>query len=559
VFARALANGFVWDDAALIVDNIGYRGFDARRLRWMFTTFHMANYAPLAWISMGVDYAVWGLDPVGFHLTNVIFHAANAALFFILARELILLGVGAGIDAGAVDAGAVAAALLFSVHPMRVESVAWASERRDVLAGFFFLSTLLFYVRDHSGPGGASPRRRAIALLAYAAAVLSKATVIPLPAALVALDIFPLRRLAPRPSSGAWRACLREKLPYLLLSAAGAALAVGAQMRSGNFARLSDYGMTSRLAQTAFGFGFYIVKTLIPAGLCALYPRPLGMSLVEPRVIAGILAAAAAALGLRKAGVRPEARAALWIYYSAMIFPVLGLLQNGGQSAALRYSYLSCLGWAVLAGTAVALSAARLRRGPGAAAPAALAAAAIPALAALTWSQTALWRDDVALWSDVYRQFPQSCDAQRGLGAALAGVGRISEAGTLARAALKNCPDRAPIFLQLGALAAAAGRSAEAEENIRRALALSPGLAEAHDALGGLLFSRGRVDLALPHFRAAVGREPRSAQRRDHLGAALAVAGDAEGAAAEFAEAVRLEPANPLYRGHLAQARGAVY
>src|SRR5713226_3779491 len=148
VFWPALKNGFVWDDMDLLLRNPYYRGLGWTQITWMFTTFHMGHYMPLSWATFGLDYLLWGMDPFGYHLTNLALHCANAVLFFLIAVRLLALSSPAlAVDRLGLRVAALAAALLFSVHPLRVESVAWATERRDVLCGFFYLLAALSYLR----------------------------------------------------------------------------------------------------------------------------------------------------------------------------------------------------------------------------------------------------------------------------------------------------------------------------------------------------------------------------------------------------------------------------
>src|SRR5437762_1762540 len=187
-FLPILQNGFVdFDDAEGLVVNTWIRGLGPANLRWMLTTFHLGHWQPLAWLSFALDYRLWGLDARGFHLSGLLLHAANAGLLAVLAERLLAC---ADVPAGRRLAGAVTAALLWSVHPLRVESVAWATERRDVLSGFFFLATLLAYV-----PGPGRPPRIGWALAGTALTLASKASGMVLPALLVLLDVYPLRRV----------------------------------------------------------------------------------------------------------------------------------------------------------------------------------------------------------------------------------------------------------------------------------------------------------------------------------------------------------------------------
>src|SRR5919198_1470565 len=184
-FLPALGSQFVlWDDDMNFTDNPSYRGLAASHLRWMFTTLHGGHYQPLSWVTLGLDYTLWGMNPTGYHLTNLLLHAMNAVLVY---RLIVALVPGVGARA------AVVGALGFAIHPLRVESVAWATERRDVLSGFFFLATVGCYLRANpdSHADGGSRRWMHVALAVYVLSLLSKAITITLPAVLFILDIYP--------------------------------------------------------------------------------------------------------------------------------------------------------------------------------------------------------------------------------------------------------------------------------------------------------------------------------------------------------------------------------
>ena len=197
VFLPGVFGEFVnWDDDRNFLQNLDYRGLGWANLRWMLTTSHMGPWAPLSWVTLAADYLLWGMSPRGYHLTSLLFHSASAALFLLIARRL-LRAAQPGAPEGALRIGAVGAALLFAVHPLRVESVVWITERRDVVSGFFYMLTVLAYLRAVEGrlAGMRLGGRYWLSLGCFAAAVLSKSMVVSLPAVLLILDVYPLRRL----------------------------------------------------------------------------------------------------------------------------------------------------------------------------------------------------------------------------------------------------------------------------------------------------------------------------------------------------------------------------
>ncbi|HYV57253.1 MAG TPA: hypothetical protein VE911_06905, partial [Candidatus Nitrosopolaris sp.] len=398
-FLPTLASEFVaWDDDLNFTENPYYRGLSPSHLRWMLTTLHGGHYQPLSWITLGLDYVVWSMNPVGYHLTNLVIHAANAVLCYHVIAALIARTSRAG-DAGVRLAAAVGA-LFFAVHPLRVESVAWASERRDVLSGFFYLLAVLGYVRMQDGARG---RWFVVSLAAFLLSLLSKAWGITLPVVLLALDWYPLRRsLRGR--------VLLEKVPYALIALGFGVLAFRAQEPIEAMRTFAQHGVIARVAQAAYGLCFYLGKTIVPRALSPLYLLELQLDPSRLRyvlAIAGVLGITGVLVVLRR---RVPGLLTAWVCYAVIVSPVLGFVQTGPQIAADRYTYLACLPWAVVvAGGVAALATARAEgRLPVGAWYAALAASAVMllVLGVLTFEQTRIWKDSRTLWEYVLRIDP---------------------------------------------------------------------------------------------------------------------------------------------------------
>lgn len=530
-FARSLRNAFVWDDLNLLVSTYGFRRLDWPHLRWMLTTLHTGFYGPLAWLSWSVDYRLWGLSPVGYHLTNVLLHAGAAATFCLLAEELLRRSFEEPASPR-LWLAAAAGALAFSLHPLRVESVAWAAERRDVLAGLFFTGSLLAYVRG----------RRALSLAVYALAALSKPSVAPLPVALLALDFYPLRRSLSKEA-------LLEKWPYAAIAALTALAAVRGWASVDNFTPLARHGLAARLGQSLYGLGFYIEKTVWPAGLAPLYPLPAPFS--PSLALRGAVLLGAAEAGLRWSGVPPRARLALWLYYVAMLLPVLGVLQGGSQLVALRFSYLPCLGWALLTAAAV-YRASEVR-------PAlALAgcAAALLCAALLTQRQLLVWRDGASLWTEELRLFPDCVTARVDFAADDAAAGRFADEEAQARAALALDPAQPMARYDLAQALEGQGKRDESAAQLRALLRERPDDGLAHELLGWILLERKDFEAAAPELRRAAELRPSSAQAQYLWGSLQAARGQADLGVPFLRAATRLDPGNEAYAQALARARG---
>src|SRR5881628_2009526 len=284
-FLPTLDNQFVnWDDDDNLVDNPHYRGLGWTHLRWMWTT-HMGHYIPLTWMTFGLDYLLWGMNPLGYHLTNLLLHAANAVVFFFVALRILTRALPNPSERGeALAFSAGVAALVFAIHPLRVESVAWVTERRDVLSGLFYLSAILMYLRAcERGARGRGWYWAAVGL--FAGALLSKSMVVNLPFVLLILDVYPLRRLGG--FVGWWSEPARriyiEKIPFVLLAAAASAIAVMAQSSVHAAASLAQLSVPGRLAVAAYGLGFYPRKMVVPVNLSPLYELPRTVDPMAPR------------------------------------------------------------------------------------------------------------------------------------------------------------------------------------------------------------------------------------------------------------------------------------
>ncbi len=496
----------------------------------------MGHYAPLTWMSLGLDYEWWGMEAFGYHLTNLLLHAANVALVYLVARRLMMIaGLGTAAEENtALRAGAALAALLFGLHPLRVESVAWISERRDVLSGLFYLSAILAYLRAFRSPAARQGWSHAwwwTCLGFFVLALLSKSIVVTLPVILVLLDVYPLRRLGGRPDG--WfgrdaRSAWLEKIPFFVLGLAAAAIALFQGISGKLLVSPQTLSLPKRVAITLYGLGFYLWKTLVPLNLAALYElRPERLDplawpfLLSDAVVLGI---SLACVLLRR---RCPALLTAWLACVVTLLPVSGLFQNGPQIAADRYTYLSCLGWAVLAG-AGALTLWRQCRSrqmrSQAFVLAGVAFLAVGGLGALTWKQTQVWRDPETLWTHAVSVSPGSF-AHENLGVALAERGDLSGAAKHLRVALALDPGSYIGHTNFGAVLIRQGATEEAIAHFRQALRIKPDYDVAHNDLGVALMNHGEMAEAIVQFRLALQGNPKYREARSNLARALEVKG----------------------------------
>jgi tetratricopeptide (TPR) repeat protein len=573
-FVPALQNGFVdWDDDKNFINNASYRGLGWTQLKWMWTTTLLGHWVPVTWMSVGLDYLVWGMDPFGYHLTNVLLHVANAVLFCVVALRL--LGHEADVNPDQQNrvlpgdqpvaryVGAATAALVFAVHPLRVESVAWITERRDVLSGLFYLLAVLSYVLDSRNAGAVAIWRRTwywVSFGSFVLGLLSKAIVLTLPGVLIVLDVFPLRRLGA--GAGGWlsrdsRRRLAEKAPFVLASLAVVPITLSAAKNAGNLGSVAVLGLLDRLAISCYGLIFYLRKTLVPLDLAPVYELAFPILLVSaPYLVSGLLVAAITVLAIIARRPWP-ALAAAWIAYVMTLLPVSGVFQNGIQIAADRYSYLPSLPLAMLAGTAAFVGLDATRRlhlgvtlGLG-------IAGVIAVLGILTWQQVGVWHDPERLWVHAVATSPSSA-AHYNLANLRSQQSRWTEAIEHYQAAASIRPDWENIQVNWGSTLARQGKLDDAIAHYRAALRFHPDNARAHFNWGNALFAAGQLDEAISHYREAVRLEPDLAEVYNNWGSALAQHGKWQEAAAQYREALRVRPNYPLASKNLEQALSRV-
>ncbi len=559
-FLPALQNQFVnWDDKDNFLDNPHYRGLGWTHLRWMWTT-HLGHYIPLTWMTLGLDYLLWGMNPLGYHLTNLLLHAANAVVFFFVVRRILTLALPSPSERGhalAVSAGF--AALVFAIHPLRVESVAWVTERRDVLSGLFYLVAILLYLRAcERGARGRGWYWLSVAV--FVGALLSKSMVVNLPVVLVILDVYPLRRLG---GSIGWRSeparrVYVEKIPFVLLAAAASAIAVMAQSSVHAVASLAQLSVPGRVAISTYGLSFYLWKMVVPVNLSPVYElRPPVNPWATPFLLSYgvVLALTAIALALRR---RVPGLPAAWVAYIVVLLPVLGIFQSGPQIAADRYTYLAGLGWAILAGAGL-LSCWRSSRRSKTGTPATwllagIAFCVVVGLGVLTWNQVHVWHYSEKLWSHAVAIDPGSAVGEYSRGLVLAQQGKLTEAMEHYQTALRINPDYADAHNNVGAVLADQGRLAEAIEHYREALRLKPDYADAHYNWGNALAQQGKPAEAIEHYRQALRIKPDDALSHTNWGVELAQQDKLAEAIDHFREALRIKPDDALAHRNLGLA-----
>ncbi len=516
VYLAALRNNFVdWDDDAYIFENPYIRSLDVRLVRWAFFHFYASNWHPLTWISHALDYAVWGLNPVGHHLTNIILHALNAFLAVLVLLRIAEAAAGkAGEGRGAFPLSerplliaAGAAGLVFGLHPIQVESVAWVSERKNLLCVFFFFLSLIAYARavqaeDRTVVHPALRffnRKYASSLALFVLALLSKPMAVTLPVVLILLDWYPFRRIQ---SLAALRVALVEKLPFFALAAASSIITILGQKTGGALQSFDTLPIQKRILVAFHSLLLYLGKILAPLNLIPYYPYPkqIGLSLEYLLSIALVVGMTLLLLVLAR---RQKLWLMLWLCFVVTLLPVLGIIQVGRQAMADRYAYLPLLAPLVAVGLAAAWiweRAAEQKNRHLKTLCIAAACAIVILLSSLTVKQIAVWNNSFSLWTSVIEKEPETVMAYTYRGAAFEKAGRLAEALSDYESAIRLNPADAIPYNYLGTVYGKLNSFARAIECFNRAVALAPGYADAYFNRGFTYTRAGQFERALEDF-----------------------------------------------------------
>jgi tetratricopeptide (TPR) repeat protein len=523
VFGQTLRYEFPnWDDDVYVYQNpVVQKGLTWEGFRWALIYGDIGHWHPLTWLSLMLDHQVYGLNLGAYHLTNVLLHAATAILLFLVLRRM----------TGLLWRSAFVAAV-FAIHPLRVESVAWLAERKDVLSAFFFMLTLAAYVGYVRRPP--SMIRYGAVVLCFVLGLLSKNMLVTMPFVLLLLDYWPLNRL----SAFSPQILLRrvaEKIPLFVLTA-GSCVATALVPEKLTAGRLS---IGLRMENAVGSYITYLWQMIYPSGLACLYPNPTNdLPLWQVAGAAGLLLAlSGAAWTLRR--THPWLVVG-WFWYLGMMVPVIGMVQISYYAHADRYTYLPQIGlYLAIVWTARDLTISwrngRQMLGVG-------ALSVIVALMVCTWKQTSYWRTDEILWERALACTSGNYVAHNNLGYDLAHQGRTAEAIAHYQKALEINPDFAAAHNNLGTALLNQGRLEEASEHYHQALDKDPAFAEAHNNLGILLTKQGRTAEAIEEYRKAIELNPNRAEFYNNLGNLLATQGRTTEAVEQLQKALEVEP-----------------
>jgi tetratricopeptide (TPR) repeat protein len=561
-FGRTLNHEFVgYDDQSYVLRNPRVtNGLTLDGIQWAFTHVDVTNWHPLTTISHMLDCQLYGLQPWGHHLTNILLHAAAAILLFLALREL----------TGTLWPSLLVAAV-FAVHPLRVESVAWVSERKDVLSGVFFMLTLWAYARYARGNVRSSFWYMTVVVL-FALGLMCKPTLVTLPFVLLLLDYWPLGRVRPSSSSGRGETASRwkrrntlswlviEKVPLFGLSAASCVATLLAQKQALDMSIKAPF--EERLGNALISYVVYVGQMIWPAHLAVLYPYPEG-NLKVPQVILALLLLLMISVAFFLWRKKYPFLLIGWLWYLGMLIPMIGIIQVGSQVRADRYTYLPQIGLYLLVACSAAELFHRWRRSREV-----LAAAAVLVIMALTtrsYLQTSYWRDTETLWKHAIASTSNNYIAHTNLAQTLSHSGRFAEAIAECEKALKIKPDFAAAHNNLGVALLRNKQSGdgalghdgavdEAIEHYRKALQINPDFTQAHKNLGIVLLRKGQMDEAIAQFQKTLELEPNDAQAEFSLGSAFLQRREVDEAIAHYQKAVEIRPDYAEARNYLGNA-----
>jgi tetratricopeptide (TPR) repeat protein len=549
LYLPALRNDFIdFDDNAYITVNAHVRGgLTAANVRWAFTTFYQSNWHPLTWLSHQVDATLFD-GPGGPHLVNAVLHAANAMLLYLFL-----------FSATRQRWPSALCAALFAWHPLRVESVAWASERKDVLCATFFFLTLLSY----SAYARSLRRQWYVAAIAlFAIGLLAKPMIVTLPCLLILLDVWPLDRLhkTSKPPLGR---LLLEKLPFFALAIASSVVTYQAQKAGGSVAAMRGvFAFNHRLANTSVAYARYLAKTFLPIDLAVFYPMPAHFPAWQV-ICSSILLLGLTSAAVWQASRRPYLLVA-WCWFVGSLVPVIGLVQVGEQSIADRYTYLPCIGIALAVSFGVAELVATYPGSRRITLAAALGALVV--LAAATVNQITYWHDDKTLFVHADAVTADNWVADGHIALALEHEGDYPAAEERLRTDLKIHPEGNPKARdELGQLLLSERRNDEAADLFHQAIAQEPTYLSPQKDLASLRLREGNFPEAIERYQLYLAGNPGDKLARNNLALAFLQIGDLNDAEREFAKCVELDPMSVdaecslgrvlIMRGKLAEAK----
>ena len=531
-YQKAWHAGYIWDDDVYVTANPLLTAADGLKRIWL-TLDSPSQYFPLVYTTFRIEHALWGLNPAGYHWVNISLHAVNGLLVWMLLRTLRI-------------PGAWLAGALFALHPVQVESVAWITERKNVLMGFFFLLTLICWARFIRKEQSGRWWLYAASLVFYALALSSKTTACTIPAAL-----FLMLWLERKPIN---LGRIMQVTPFVVLGLAAGLVSIWwERFHQGTQGPLFVIGFGERALVATRAIWFYLGKLVWPTDLSFIYPRwPISVTNPAAYIWLGVTVAAVLLIWFLRRYTGRSLEVA-FVFFVATLAPVLGfiMLYTFRYSwVADHYQYMACLGpFALFAGTCASMfdfwsKKTRFLQG-------ALCAALLLVLGLLTWRQCGMYADLETLWNTTIARNPRCWLAHNNLGTILMERGQPEAAVAQFRESLRLNPDYENAHYNLGRFLQDSGRPEEAVAEFEKALRIDPNYATAHNSLGNALLDLGRTEEAIAQFHEALRSDPTFALTHNNLGNAMLNLGRTEEAIAQYHEALRINPTLELARNNL--------
>jgi tetratricopeptide (TPR) repeat protein len=527
-----------YDDELYVTKNLNVqKGFTAKGVKWAFTSFHSANWHPVTWLSHMLDIELYGLNPMGHHWTNLQFHIANTLLLFFILFKM----------TGALWRSAFVAAL-FALHPLHVESVAWVSERKDVLSAFFGLLSIAAYCRYVKNP---QLINYLLIVLLLGLGLMAKPMLVTLPFVLLLLDYWPLQRIkfqknlnAELVESFGFKAVLRliwEKIPLFTLVAVASTLTFIAQQSEGAVKALGVLSLKIRVANALVSYVNYALKVIWPSNLAVFYPHP-GNSLPAWQIVgAALLIAVAIFLSIRTSKKYPYIAVGLFWYLGTLV-PVIGLVQVGNQAMADRYTYIPLIGLFIIVSWGVFDFLKKWHYHTIILIPSAISV--IFVLAVCAFLQLGYWQNGITLFEHAIKVTNKNCVAHNNLGVLLSEEEKFDEAVFHCDEVLKIKPNDSRALYNKGCALRDKRDLDKAAFFFKESLKINPDYAEAHNGLAYILFVQGKPDEAILHYRNALKIKPDFTNVYNNLANVLYLQGEIDKAVLLYKEALRLEPEN---------------
>lgn len=571
IFLPALTNDFVtWDDDRFISENKDITSMDPYFFKWIFTNLK-AQWAPLRWLSHAIDYKLWGLNPAGHHLTSVILHALNTFLVVVLVAKLFACARPthspslSGEDTRhfmrkALVAGTVTG-LVFAVHPLRVESVAWVSARKDVLYAFFTLASLLFYLKY------ATVTRKKetgiyylLSLFSFIMAVMSKAMAFTLPFVFIILDMYPLKRINVR-SFFKNRGVLIEKIPFFIVSIASIIITLSAHEEMDAVVSLQNSPLLERIPVVFKSLSFYLTKMVWPSNLAPFHPYPTGISFLTFEYIGSFILVTAITVFCIFSWRRGRSIwIAVWAYFVITLLPVLGIVRVGAYFAAERYTYMPSIGLFLLIGVGVSLLWEKADRKEhvfllNKKLIISICTLTIALLSIITVRQTRVWKDSIALWSFELERYPKNIFSLPSRAKAYVALGDMQKAFDDLNRAIRDNPSNSFAYDGRAKAYIALQKYEEAIKDLDTFIALRPDSQKGYGDRCGAYLQAGNVQRAIKDCSRAIELNPKDEVALNNRGFAHFLSGETEKAIKDYSEAISLNPMDPgFYRN-----RGIAY